>query len=121
MIAIIDDDEGVRVSVQELLSSCGYGTETFASAEQFLSSPPRGWDCVVSDVSMPGMSGLELAREMGVRPKSPPIVLMSADPSARARRGAMAVSVDFLLKPFGADALLECVRDVVIGRRRRTA
>jgi two-component system response regulator FixJ len=121
VIAIIDDDESVRQSLHELLRSCGYGTEAFASAEQFLSSPQEGWDVVVSDVSMPRMSGLELAHQLAARPGSPPIVLMSADPSARARRLAMAVSVDFLLKPFGADALLECVRDVVIGRRRRAA
>jgi FixJ family two-component response regulator len=112
LISVVDDDDSVRESVRGLLRSVLFGVEVFASAEEFLSSDrARETDCLIVDVRMPGMSGLELQSHLLASRPAMPVILITAhgDEELRSRalgRGA----VDFLLKPFSEDALLNAVQ-----------
>jgi len=111
LIAIVDDDESVRDAVQTLLESTGRRTVAFASAEQFLASPALSTaQCLILDLRMPGIDGVELLRRMlAANHRIPTIILTAhADEVERARAlaaGAMA----FLPKPFRPAFLLEAV------------
>ena len=111
LISVVDDDDSVRESVRGLLRSVLFGVEVFASAEEFLRSDrARETDCLIVDVRMPGMSGLELQSHLLANRPAMPVILITAhgDEELRSRalrRGA----VDFLLKPFSEDALLNAV------------
>lgn len=111
LVAVVDDDESVRESLPDLLRVSGYQVETFASAEDFLAAGDLGrTGCLVLDVSMPGMSGPELHRELQRRRRPIPVVFITAqsDESLRPRlleQGA----VDCLFKPFSEDALLAAI------------
>jgi FixJ family two-component response regulator len=111
LVAVVDDDESVRESLPDLLRVSGYQVETFASAEEFLAAGDLGrTGCLVLDVSMPGMSGPELHRELQRRRRPIPVVFITAqsDESLRPRlleQGA----VDCLFKPFSEDALLTAI------------
>jgi FixJ family two-component response regulator len=110
-VSVVDDDESVRESLPDLLRSFGLDVQPFASAEQFLASDgPARTQCLVLDVSMPGMSGLELQAELTRRGVGIPIVFMTAHEIERVRpqvleRGAVAC----LLKPFSERAMLDAV------------
>ncbi|MBZ9766587.1 response regulator [Mesorhizobium sp. CA14] len=114
-IAVIDDDESVRESVPDLLREFGYEAGGFSSAEEFLASDKlRQAECLVLDIAMPGMSGLDLQRELSRRQLQIPIVFITAhgDGAVRLRlheRGA----VDCLLKPFSDTALMEALQGVL--------
>jgi FixJ family two-component response regulator len=114
-ISVVDDDAAVREAVRSLLRSAGYRAETFASAEEALDAGALdGAACVVLDVRMPGMSGLELQDHLIASGRLIPIVFVTAhaDEQARARaleRGAIAC----LQKPFDADTLLDAVAKAV--------
>jgi FixJ family two-component response regulator len=112
LVSIVDDDESVRESLRGLIRSIGLRVETFASAEAFSGSEQVGkTDCLILDVRMPGMSGLELQRELAAGERDIPIIFITAhgsDESVRARAlrdGAVA----YLSKPFSEDALLAAV------------
>ena len=114
----MDDDESVRESLPDLLNEFGYAVRTFASALEFLASDAvdQTW-CLLLDISMPGMSGVELQAELKHRDKSVPIVFMTGarDEAIRARvmeAGAAA----YLAKPFSDTALLEALRSVTARR-----
>ena len=102
IIAVIDDDEGMRVSLGGLLRSLGYRTALFASAEAFLDVGGLSADCVISDVAMPGgMSGLDLARRLAGDRPDVPMILMSGCADHTCRVEAEALDVEALLsKPF---------------------
>ncbi|WP_428679391.1 response regulator transcription factor [Reyranella sp.] len=106
LVAIIDDDEDVRTSLHDLLRSCGYSAELFETADSFLESASAARiDCVVSDVQMPGTSGLQLARIMQSR--MIPIILITAFPTAEIAQQAAAAGVRRLLvKPFDTVGLI---------------
>ena|SRR5438128_10800905 len=111
LISIVDDDESVRESVRGLLRSVRFGVEAFASAEEFLSSDrARETDCLILDVRMSGMSGLELQSRLVASHRVIPVVFITAhgdeELRSRALRGG---AVDFLLKPFSEEALLNAV------------
>jgi len=112
LVAIVDDDESVRESLRGLIRSLGLCVETFASAEEFANSEQLGkTDCLILDVRMPGMSGLELQRELAASKRDIPIIFITAHGSdegacARALRDG---AVAYLSKPFSEDALLEAV------------
>jgi FixJ family two-component response regulator len=112
LVTVVDDDESVRESLPDLLMEFGFSANTFASAEEFLSSDCIGRSgCLILDVAMPGMSGLELQRELALRGRDIPIVFITAneDESVRARvlsRGA----VDCLFKPFSEAVLLAALK-----------
>jgi FixJ family two-component response regulator len=116
-ICVIDDDASVRLSLEGLLRSLGHTVRVFASAEEFLDSnalPSCG--CIISDIKMPGMSGLELKQRLDGAGAAPPFILMTAfaDEAARAR-AAKAGAACFLSKPFDADALIECLKNAMRG------
>lgn len=112
LVSVVDDDESVRESLPDLLRVHGFPAEAFCSAEAFLESNPIGRTrCLVLDVSMPGMSGPELQRELSRRGAGIPIIFITADADASVRpdlleQGAVAC----LLKPFGEADLLEALR-----------
>jgi FixJ family two-component response regulator len=110
-ISIVDDDDSVRDALRSLIDAVGFRVEVFASGEDFLnSSYISETDCLITDVRMPGMSGLELQERLNATGATIPIVFISAhdDTEARARaiRGG---AIDFLQKPFSADSLLGAI------------
>jgi FixJ family two-component response regulator len=119
MIAIVDDDESCRRAAARLVKSLGYGAATFGSAEEFLSSG-RVDDtaCLISDVQMPGMSGLELQNRLGAHGHRLPIIFMTAYPETKARQQALAAgALAFLDKPFSDEALISCIDQALVGRK----
>jgi FixJ family two-component response regulator len=111
MISIIDDDESVRHAVDGLVRSLGYASATFASAEQFLDSATLlETSCIVTDVQMKGLSGVELQDRLVTVGHQMPIVFMTAFPDACTRSRAMqAGAVGFLSKPFEEESLIACL------------
>ncbi|WP_188574835.1 response regulator transcription factor [Azorhizobium oxalatiphilum] len=111
MIVIIDDDESVRTATQSLVRSLGFGASCFESAEAFLGSPLLGAaDCVISDVQMPGMSGIDLTRHLNARGHATPVILITAFPEDRIRRQADAAGAfGFFAKPFDGHTMIECI------------
>ena len=112
MISVVDDDESLRRSLSNLLRSVGFGVETFASAEEFLRSAQReNTGCLVLDLRMTGMSGLDLLRHLAVRDSRIRVVILTAHGDEETRRRSLqAGAVAFLDKPFHSDALLDAVR-----------
>ncbi len=111
-ICVIDDDESVRSSTEGLLRSCGFQASVFESAEAFLASnAAERCACVVSDIQMPGMSGVELVELLSKRNVAIPVVLITAyhDNKTVARANA-AGAVCVLPKPFSAEALIGCIK-----------
>ena len=112
VISVVDDDESLRRSLSNLLRSVGFGVETFASAEEFLrSAQPENTGCLVLDLQMTGMSGLDLQRHLAVRDSPIRVVILTAHGDEETRRRSLqAGAVAFLDKPFHSDALLDAVR-----------
>lgn len=110
-LVIIDDDESVRKALARLIRSVGRNAATFASAEEFLScTEPQTPACLILDVHLPGLSGLELQERLSAAGQAIPIVFISAYPDDSARdRALQACAVTFLQKPFEDQALLEAV------------
>jgi FixJ family two-component response regulator len=111
LIAIVDDDESVRVSVPDLVRRFGFKVRTFASAEEFLASDcVAQTKCLVLDVTMPGMSGPQLRRELARRGRKIPIVFITGEADQDLRRQLLAEgAVECLFKPFNAAALLKAL------------
>ncbi len=112
MIAIIDDEKAVRDAVSNLLESDGFGVEAFASVEEFLRSNRfNHMVCLILDVRLPGLSGLDLQRRLRDEKQAIPIVFITAHADEPVREQALrAGAVAFLYKPFKADDLLDAVR-----------
>jgi FixJ family two-component response regulator len=117
MIAIIDDDEDVRVATENLVLSYGLEARTFASAEEFLDSPDvNEADCLITDMQMPGMSGVDLQVELRKRGCDVPMVFITAFPQERLRRQVESLgALGFLTKPFDTRSLMACV-DAALAR-----
>jgi len=115
VISVIDDDAAVRDATDNLLSSLGYLVHTFASAEEFLQSTHlQDSSCVVADVQMSGMSGLDLLLQMRAQGYNAPVIFITAFPEATVRdRALKAGAIGFLAKPFGAPALIKCVESAL--------
>jgi FixJ family two-component response regulator len=111
IISIVDDDASVRTATARLLRSLGFSAHAFASAQEFLSSPRlRETSCLIADVEMPGMTGVELQEYLIAHGHRTPMIFITAFPEDRVRERAMrAGAVDFLSKPFDEPRLLECV------------
>jgi FixJ family two-component response regulator len=111
LIAIVDDDDALRTSLADLIRSVGFRTQGFSSAEAFLSSNQvQDTACLILDVRMPGMSGLELQSQMVAANWSIPIIFITAHADDAARARALAAgAVDFLYKPFYEEALLTAI------------
>jgi FixJ family two-component response regulator len=111
LIAVIDDDESFRGALVESLGSRGYGARGFASAEDFIArEADASFNCVITDVHMPGMSGLQLARLLTARRRGIPVVMVTAhsDLGIAAHAAANGV-IGLLRKPFQTDALIDCL------------
>ena len=115
LIAVVDDDMSIRNATQDLLKAAGYSAATFSNATSFLDSPVRARvACLVADMKMPGMSGLELHEHLAASGAGIPTVIITAHPGELKRDRAHEVGVIcFLIKPFAPDELLECVRKAV--------
>jgi FixJ family two-component response regulator len=111
-VAIVDDDELMRGALQGLLKAAGLEARTFASAEEFLESgEPEGFRCLIADIRMPGMSGLDLQAALKADRISVPIIFITAHGDERMRLQALrSGAVEFLTKPFDDEVLLETVR-----------
>jgi FixJ family two-component response regulator len=110
-IIVVDDDDGFRASTVRFLRSAGYEVESYAGPEEFLSRPPsEGPTCVLLDLRMPDMSGLEAQHALALRDYRHPIVFMSGHADAATSIQAMKRgAVDFLLKPFEEQAVLDAI------------
>ena len=115
LISIVDDDQSVREATTSLLKSNGFRAEVFTSAEDFLAS--RYLDetkCLILDVQMPGMNGLELQRRLASENRCIPIIFISAHDNQEVRKqAARSGAIDFLPKPFSEEALLRAIRDAL--------
>ena len=114
-VAIVDDDEAMRAAVEDLLSSVGIRARSFASAEEFLHSGLQSETaCLISDIRMPGMTGLELQAKLIAEGRPTPIIFITAYGNARTRMQALeAGAIEFLVKPFDDERLIGTVRAVL--------
>jgi FixJ family two-component response regulator len=117
LVAIVDDDDLMRGALQGMLKSVGLRSQAFASAEEFLTSGQQSQTaCLIADVRMPGMSGLELQAELNDEQRRIPTIFITAHGDEKMRMRALrAGAVEFLAKPFDDEALLESVR-AALGR-----
>jgi FixJ family two-component response regulator len=108
IIAVIDDDESFRMALVECLCSLGYESRGFASAEQFITESEEGsCDCVITDIQMPGMSGLDLGRLLRARGSGLPVIMITAreEPGLDAQAAASG-ALGLLRKPFETNELI---------------
>jgi FixJ family two-component response regulator len=119
VISVIDDDASVRTATENLLSSHGYLVHTFASADGFLRSARlNDSSCVVADVQMSAMSGLDLLAHMRILGNDTPFVFITAYPDESVRSQALkAGAICFLAKPFAAPVLIDCI-ETALNRHR---
>jgi two-component system response regulator FixJ len=116
VVAIVDDDASICDSLQMLLRAAGYVTQAFSTTEALLREPLRSFVCVLVDLRLPGMNGLELQAELGRRAVAPPVIIFTAHGDVASARAALpAGAVDFLEKPIDNDELLAAARAVVAG------
>jgi FixJ family two-component response regulator len=111
IVMIVDDDDSIRRAVRRLMKSFGIAVETFASAEEFLGSDRlEKTSCLILDVHMPGMDGLQLQERLVASNHAIPIIFITAFTDERARAQALnAGAVGYLAKPFGDEELLNCI------------
>jgi FixJ family two-component response regulator len=112
LVAIVDDDELMRGALRGLLNAVGLPAQEFASAEEFLSSGQQHQTaCLIADIRMPGLSGLELQAKLNADGCRIPIIFITAHGDEKMRMQALrAGAMEFLAKPFNDEALLESVR-----------
>jgi len=116
-VFVVDDDPSIRESLGLLLSSAGYGVKTFSSAKEFLKSErsTSGPACLVLDVKMPGISGLDLQAELASRNYAIPVIFITGHGDIPMSVQAMKKgAVDFLSKPFNDDQLLDSVKAAIL-------
>src|SRR6266446_9640181 len=111
IISIIDDDESMRCAIKSLVTSLGLDAYTFASAEAFLQSPHLDHtSCVITDLQMPGLNGVELQKSLLAQGRRIPIIFVTAFPDERLRARAMAAgALGFLSKPFESETLIKLI------------
>src|ERR1700692_2700337 len=115
IVMIVDDDDSIRRAVRRLMKSYGVAVETFASAEEFLGSDRLAkTSCLILDIHMPGMNGLELQKRLVASGSVGPIIFITAFPDDGARSQAInAGAAGSLAKPFSDDELLNCIHAVL--------
>lgn len=115
VVFVVDDDISVRESLELLIQDAGWGTATFASALDFLSHPrPLAPSCLILDVSLPGLNGLDLQKRIAVDRVEMPIIFITGHADVPMTVQAMkAGAVEFLTKPFSSDALLSAIGDAL--------
>ncbi len=112
LVVVVDDDDSIRSAVQDLLDAVGLPARAFESAEEFLrSGKQQETACLIADIRMPGMSGLELQAQLNAEHCRIPIIFITAHGDEKMRMQALrAGAVEFMAKPFNDEALLESVR-----------
>jgi FixJ family two-component response regulator len=117
-VAVVDDDDAVRDALSNHLSSLGLTVATFASAEAFLASPAcADAACLIADIQMPGMSGLDLQRHLAGSGNRIPVILITAFPRDHLRQQAEAEGAfGFLAKPFDGRLMIDCIERALAGR-----
>ena len=120
VVSIVDDDASMRTSTRRLLSTFGFRADAFASAQAFLDSGRlKDTACLILDVRMPGMDGLELQRRLASSHRRLPIIFVTAHASDEEEARAMqAGALAFLRKPVSAEALLSALRAAEVASRR---
>jgi FixJ family two-component response regulator len=114
-VFVVDDDVSVRESLESLIRYVGWQPETFASAQDFLSRPPEETpSCLLLDIELPGLDGLELQERMAVDRSEMPIIFVTGHGDIpRTVRAMKAGAVEFLTKPFAVDVLLQAIRRAI--------
>ncbi|ABD04894.1 response regulator receiver domain protein [Rhodopseudomonas palustris HaA2] len=115
IVAVIDDDENVRIAIEGLVRSLGHRARGFASAQQFLESDvDASAGCLITDVQMPGLNGLDLYAKLVADCRAPPVVFITAFPDERIEARARALgALGFLSKPFDAQTLVHCIQQAL--------
>jgi FixJ family two-component response regulator len=121
-IAVIDDDRSVARMLCRAIRAEGFDVQWFSSAEEFLDSPSRGdYSCLILDINLPEMSGIELQEKLNHTDLDIPIVFVSGQADETIRQQVLtAGAAGFLNKPFSIDALLECLHQSAITQNQRT-
>jgi FixJ family two-component response regulator len=111
LISIIDDDDSLRRALVRLIRSLGYDVRGFGSAEEFAESGvAEKFACIITDIQMPGMSGIELKQLLSTRDCTVPVIMITARHEAGLEEKALAAGAAcFLRKPFEADVLIACL------------
>jgi len=121
LVAIVDDDNSIRTGARDLLKAAGFSTATFEDAESFLASASRATTaCLVADMRMPGMTGLELYEALVASGDRIPTVIITAHPEEWTQAREAGITC-YLIKPFAPDELLECVREALAKSQTRRA
>ena len=115
LIAIVDDDVMICEATKDLVEAFGFNARTFTSASEFLDSDcVSSTACLISDVQMPGMNGLQLHRKLITSGRHIPVIFITAFPDERVRKRAVrAGAVCYLSKPFDGESLLSCIRSAL--------
>jgi FixJ family two-component response regulator len=121
LVVIVDDDQSLRNATRDLLKAAGFSTATFEDAESFLGSASRASAaCLVADMRMPGMTGLELYQALVASGERIPTVIITAHPEELTQSRARDAGITcYLSKPFAPDDLLECVGEALAKSQRR--
>jgi|SRR5271170_6823696 len=121
LVSIVDDDESIREATSRLIKANGFRTESFSSAREFLESASlTEIGCLILDLRMQGMSGLELQHLLVAEKRRIPIVFISAHGNSKVRDEAVGLgAIDFLSKPFSEEALLNAIRHALFPRKVR--
>jgi FixJ family two-component response regulator len=120
VIAIVDDDDSIREATMSLMRALDFSAEAYSCAEDFLTSGRlQRTSCLIADVRMPGMSGLEFHRRLVLSGNPIPTVLITAHPDDGARARALEAGIiGYLTKPFDDDDLLGCIRSALDHRKK---
>ena len=120
LVVIVDDDQSLRNATRDLLKAAGFSTATFEDAESFLGSASRASAaCLVADMRMPGMTGLELYQALVASGDRIPTVIITAHPEELTQSRARDAGITcYLSKPFAPDDLLECVGEALAKSQR---
>jgi FixJ family two-component response regulator len=120
LVAIVDDDKSLRSATRDLLKAAGFSTAAFEDAESFLGSASRASAaCLVADMRMPGMTGLELYQALVASGERIPTVIITAHPEELTQSRARDAGITcYLSKPFAPDDLLECVGEALAKSQR---
>ena len=115
ILSIIDDDDSMRCAMKSLVTSLGLRVHTFRSAEEFLQSPRvEDTSCLITDLQMPGLSGVELQTLLLSQARHVPIILVTGFPEERMRNRAMeAGALGFLSKPFESQTLIQLIEKAI--------
>lgn len=115
IIAVVDDDQAIREAMDDFIMSFGYESRLFASAEEFLDAHTQAQiDCIVVDVKMPGLSGIELQSELNRRGGHPPMIFVTSYADDRTRNAALSGGAfAFLRKPVNIGNLMECLESAL--------